>query len=181
MSGAIKVIFFCFGLTFLLILYGWKKKDRFLSMPTIVLELKKENNTEEYILKKDDQKEIKKYCKENKISVITKEDALSQYNKRNSEIMAPLFQTPADQLEEKKKRIKREILSIPEIAKWITIKFYSSDTNSIDSSSLIINSFPYSEKNNIKINRSIIFETKISLLNCIKASIDTCIKNSYLK
>lgn len=180
MRGVIKYISSAFFISlFLITPIGEDERDN--SQPSIVIELKNPYTKEEYKIKKEEQKEIKKYCKEKNLDLVTKDEATNSFKRKNAEIMAPLFQKPPEELEAAKNKIQEELLSIPEIARWATFELYVTDSNTVDSSQLLVYSFPYKKTGNVNFKKTIVHPHGSLSMDCIKALIDTCIVNGYFK
>lgn len=131
----------------------------------------------EYFLNKENQKNLKSYCKEKGVSLITQEEVKSEYDRKIKEILERMFE-PGD-LEEKQKKAKEQLLSIPEIARKGVLTFYITEPGLPDSTRLTISSFPYNQKENTSHARTIIHLKGTLMIDCIRATIDTCIANKY--
>jgi hypothetical protein len=135
---------------------------------------------EEYRLSKEDQKEIKIYCKDKKINLSTLEESMSELKRKQADIFEPLFQAGGT-LEQKQNKAKEQMLSIPEIARHTTFVFYKTNGDTPDSTRIIVSSFPLNTKKNITYSATIKHPQNYSLIECIKMSIDSCVSKKYFE
>lgn len=146
----------------------------------IVLKYKIYGNENEYRISKEEQREIKSYCKTKGISVMTHEEAISELKRKQADIFQPLFQ-PGGNLDEKQAKAKEQIVSIAEIARIVTLTFYINASNLSDSTIISVVSFPSNAINRIKFTKTINHYAGTQLLNCIKAAVDTSLASGYLE
>ncbi|MBN8673230.1 MAG: hypothetical protein J0L56_03790 [Chitinophagales bacterium] len=145
--------------------------------PRVQFIFKMDGQEKAFLLNKEDQKAVKNYCKEKSITLITEEAVKSEYDRKLKEIIESMFK-PGD-LEEKQKKAKDQLLSIPEIVRKAELTFYITEPGLPDSTRLAISSFPYNQKDNTSHTRAIIHPKGTLMIDCIRATIDTCVANKY--
>jgi hypothetical protein len=144
---------------------------------SVVLEFKSPDGQDTYDLAKSETKELLSFFKNKKIEYLQKDIAVRMLQKAMQDITLPYYKDGS--FEKNEEKIKREITSIPEIARWVTIKLFPGKIAVPDSANFSIVTFPWNNKFNVRHFKTFSNEKKESFQDCIHSWLDSCISLGY--